>query len=162
MLKLFLLVSCYISVTSYADDYPKTIQERKNDEIGSILDGKGLIFTPGRIKNESTKSDGGKSNKFLWQAAVETMNFVPLQSSDSAGGIIITDWYSPKSQPTYSFKINIFIKDNVISPDSIEVKVYERRLKNNQWIQDQRESKIGGDLERKILNRARDLYIKTK
>ena len=33
-------------------------------------------------------------NPFLWRAALETINFMPLSAADQVGGTIITDWYS--------------------------------------------------------------------
>ncbi|RYE06280.1 MAG: DUF3576 domain-containing protein [Rickettsiaceae bacterium] len=160
LLRLLLLLNCFglLSSYSYAKDYPKTIQERKNDNFGSILDSKGLIFTPRRIRNESTKTEGRQSNKFLWQAAIEAVSFMPFKSSGSNSGVIITDWYSAQSTSTYCFRVDISIKDNVINPDAIEVKAYERRMKNNQWQGSQNAPAIGVDFEKKILNRARELY----
>lgn len=154
-----------ISITNImnccADDYPQSRQEREVEEMDSFLGGEGLTFRPGRIKNETTKSGSTSVNKFLWQASIEMINFAPLSSVDSAGGVIITDWYSPKNKPTYSFKINIFIKDDIISPDAIEVKIFERVLKNNNWLQEDKISDTAMILEKKILNRARDLYIQS-
>ena len=141
------------------DQYPKTANERKADEMGSILGGDGLTFTPGKIKSDSTKSGTHNVNKYLWKATIDVVNFAPLQSSDNAGGVVITDWYSPKNKPNYSFKINVFIHDNVISPDSIEVKVFERTLKNGGWVQADKTSDLAIALENKILRLARELYI---
>jgi hypothetical protein len=159
---LFFTISSMMTVqVACADDdkYPKTVQERKIEEMGSILGGEGLTFSPSKIKNDSTKSGTYNVNKYLWQAAISVVNFAPLQSSDNAGGVIITDWYSPKGKPNYSFKINVFIRDNVISPDSIELKVFERTLKNGQWVQGDKTSDLAIALENKILRLARELYI---
>ena len=38
-------------------------------------------------------------NSYLWRAALETLSFMPLTQADSAGGVIITDWYSNPEQP---------------------------------------------------------------
>lgn len=142
-----------------ADDYPKTEKEQKWDEVGSIAGEEGLIFRPGRIKNESTKAVGCSVNKYLWQSAIETLNFTPLASADSNGGVIITEWYSPRAKPNFRFKINIFIKDDTIHPDSIEVKVFEEILKNKQWVLNENTSNLAVTLEDKILRRAREIYI---
>lgn len=162
-IKVFLLIitSTIALQANFADDdkYPKTVQERKAEEMGSILGGEGITFSPSKIKNDSTRSGTHNVNKYLWQAAINVVNFAPLQSSDNAGGVIITDWYSPKNKPNYSFKINVFIRDNVISPDSIEIKVFERTLKNGQWLQADKTSDLAIALENKILRLARELYI---
>ncbi|WP_347938741.1 DUF3576 domain-containing protein [Rickettsia oklahomensis] len=156
---LFFVISAISSTSILADDYPKTEREQKWDEVGSITGEEGLVFRPGRVKNESTKAVGSSVNKYLWQAALETISFVPLASVDSNGGVIITEWYSPRSNPNFQFKINIFIKDDVISPDSIEVKVFEKMLKSKQWVLNQNTSNLAITLEEKILRKARDIYI---
>lgn len=143
----------------FADDYPKTEQEQKWDEVGSIAGEEGLVFRPGRVKNESTKAVGSSVNKYLWQAAIEVVSFAPLASADSNGGVIITEWYSPHSKPNFRFKINIFIKDDIIHPDSIEVKIFEEVLKNKQWVLNENTSNLAIALEDKILRKAREIYI---
>jgi len=142
-----------------ASDYPKTRDERKAEEIGSIAGSEGVVFRPGKIKNDATKSNIANVNKFLWQATIETLNFVPLASVDSAGGVIITDWYSPKNKPEFSYKINVFIKNDTISPDSIEIKVFEQVLRNGRLVHNDKLSDLAITLEDKILRRARALYI---
>ncbi|XVN41475.1 MAG: DUF3576 domain-containing protein [Rickettsia endosymbiont of Argas persicus] len=142
-----------------ADDYPKTESEQKWEEVGSIAGEEGLVFRPGRVKNESTKAVGCSVNKYLWQAAIETLTFTPLASADSNGGVIITEWYSPRLKPNFRFKINVFIKDDTIHPDSIEVKVFEEVLKNKQWVMNENTSNLAITLEDKILRRAREIYI---
>ncbi|MFY9589920.1 DUF3576 domain-containing protein [Rickettsia endosymbiont of Halotydeus destructor] len=139
--------------------YPQSEKETKWEEVGSAAGGEGLVFRPGRVKNESTKASGYLVNKYLWQASIETLNFIPLASADSNGGVIITEWYSPAGKQNYRFKINIFIKDDIIHPDSLEVKIFEEILKNNRWQQSDSKSDLALMLEDKILRKARTLYI---
>ena len=63
----------------------------------SILD---TIFSPG--KPDASAGGGGSGigvNSFLWRASLDTVSFMPLASADPFGGVIITDWYSPRGQP---------------------------------------------------------------
>lgn len=153
-----------ISASSRNDDdqYPKTRDDRKDDEIGSMLGGEGLIFTPGKIKNESTKQTIGTGvNKYLWQAALQVLDFAPLSHTDSNGGVIITDWYSPKTNQNFSYKINVLIKDNVINPEAIEVKVFEKKREKGNWVETNRPSEMANILEEKIIRRAREIYIQS-
>ena len=59
-------------------------------------------------KAEAGKTDlfgnlgGSKSTTFefstsnvLWRASLESLNFLPLNTVDYSGGVIISDWYSP-------------------------------------------------------------------
>ena len=47
-------------------------------------------------------------NIYLWRGALETINFMPLNSADPIGGTILTDWYSHKNE-NERCKLNIFI-----------------------------------------------------
>ena len=50
-------------------------------------------------------------NAYLWRAALETLDFLPLTQADPFGGVIITDWYSPE-RPDERFKLNVYILDS--------------------------------------------------
>lgn len=170
---MFLKVSLFISalmvfsihVFAISDDYPKTLQERKADEMGSLAGSEGVVFKPKKIKNESTKATigtHGLANKYLWHASIDTLDFAPLSIADSTGGVITTEWYSPKGKPQYSYKIQVSIKNDVISLESIDVKVFEKVLKNGQWIQNDKPSNLAIILQDKIILKAREQYIKEK
>lgn len=152
-----LLITC-----AFAGDYPKSRLENEMDEMGSVAGGEGIVFRPGKVKNESTKasvSNVGKVNKYLYQASLDILDLAPLASADSTGGVIVTEWYSTGSSSNTQFKVNVFIKDDVISADAIEVKAFERSRRNGKWSEDYKKSPISIVLEDKILRRARELYI---
>ncbi|CAF3088111.1 unnamed protein product [Rotaria sp. Silwood2] len=155
---------CFLNNNAIAvhTDYPLTEEERKLQEMGSLAGGEGLTFRPSKIKNNSTKSKDYQINKYLWQASVEVLNFIPMASADLNGGLIITEWYSPKENKDFRFKINIIIKDNIISPDSIEVRIFEQTFKKGNWIDHHSTSNLALSIEDKILRKARELYISTE
>src|SRR3546814_1774988 len=33
-------------------------------------------------------------NSYLWRASLDALSFMPLLQADSAGGVVITDWYA--------------------------------------------------------------------
>lgn len=148
-------------VLAVNEDYPEVEAISKMEDMGSIAGEEGLVFRPGRIKNESTKTQEIKVNKYLWQASIETLSHTPLASVDSYGGVIITDWHSPNNKPNFRFKISVFIKDDVISPHAVEVRVFEQILKNDNWVSATDSPNLAISLEDKILRRARELYIST-
>ena len=55
LISALLVTLCPLFDVVAESDYPKTRDERKNDEIGSMVGGGGIIFTPSKTKNESTK-----------------------------------------------------------------------------------------------------------
>jgi hypothetical protein len=143
------------------DDYPKSKADKEMDSTDSVL-GEGIVFTPSKIRNNSTKSNISVAvNKYIWNATIQILDFMPLNSCDMLSGIIITDWHTPHDKPNYAFKINIFINGDVISPESIDIRVFEKVLKNGIWITENKTSNLGKILESKILQKARTLYVST-
>lgn len=166
MTKRFLLLTTLLTLAqgSLASDYPKPRVEREMDDMGSVLQGDGLVFRPSKTKSSTTKARIGNSsvNKYLYQAAIEVLDFAPLELADSKTGKIITEWYSPKGQSDVQIRINVSINDDVISTEAIEVKAYERSRIKSRWSKTHKESAIGSILEDKILRRARTLYQEEK
>ncbi len=161
ILMVILIIFCSGKIWAINDDYPKSKQERQADDIGSIAGEEGITFRPGKIKNESTKAIISPGvNKYLWQASIEILDTAPLASVDSPTGIIITDWYESDDKLGYNIKVNIIIKDDVIDPSAIEVKVFERVKKNNKWVGQTDQTKLASNFEEKIIRRAREIYIK--
>ncbi len=150
-----------LSVSAFAEDdgYPKTREERRSDEMGSMVGGEGIVFRPGKIRNESTKTPGSKVNSFLWQASLEVVDMAPLVVTDSKSGIIVTDWYSDKAHPNRTIKVTVNIIDNIIAPESIDVKIQQKRLKGGRWLEENLDRAMKLDIETKILRRAKALYI---
>ena len=159
-IKLFFLILTllYCATPSLAGDYPKSKVETEMEEMGSLLQGEGIVFRPGKTKSTATKATIGNVNKYLYQAALDVLDFAPLTSADSMGGVIITDWYNPKGEPDAQFKINVFIKGDIISSEGVDVKVYKRTKTSGKWSKDYTESAISSIFEDKIIRKARALY----
>src|SRR3546814_3084016 len=43
-------------------------------------------------------------NSYLWRASLDALYFMPLLQADSAGGVIITDWYAHPQNPGQRLK----------------------------------------------------------
>ena len=50
-------------------------------------------------------------NSYLWRATVDTLSFAPLVTADSAGGVVITDWYIAPNNPAERVKLTAAILD---------------------------------------------------
>ena len=149
-----------VSSTSYAynSDYPKTREEKRAEEAGSILGGEGLVFHP-KVRNESTKTESS-TNTYLWNAALEVLSMAPLMIKDEHSGTIVTDWYSASKSPNESDKVTVTILGDVIAPESLNVQYVRRVLKNGRWLESDVKPETLMDIEMRIINRARELYIK--
>lgn len=149
------------NVFSYASDYPQTRTEREMEEMGSFLSGDGIIFRPSRARSNATSGKIGNVNKYLYQASIEVLKFAPLASADSKGGTVITEWYSPGDQKNTQFKVTVYIKADLITPEGLEVIAFERKKVKGKWSQEYQISPIAKILEDKIIRKARDLYLQS-
>jgi hypothetical protein len=128
---------------------------------GSIFGDGGLQFGFGKGVNRSANNQnpgtGLGVNAYLWRGALETLSFMPLASADPFGGTIITDWYSPPGVSDERFKVNAFIVGRELRSDAVRVSVFRQVLVNGQW-QDAPVSNLTvGDIENRVLDRARQL-----
>ena len=65
----------------------------------------------------------------MWRASLDILNFLPLVNADYGGGIIITDWYSPKQKDNESIKITVRFLSNEIRPDGLEILIFKKKCK---------------------------------
>ncbi len=160
---LFSIFSAMILFTAqvFASDYPQTQVEREMEEMGSLVGGEGIIFRPTKERSNATKAKIGNVNKYLFQASIEILKFAPIASADSKGGAIITEWYTPKDQKNTQFKVTVYIKDDLITPEGLEVIAFERKRIDGKWSEDHQSSPIAKVLEDKIIRKARDLYLQS-
>jgi hypothetical protein len=62
----------------------------------------------------------------LWKATLKTLDFIPLQSVDYAGGILITDWYSDEKNTGDFIKITIKFLDNEVRSNSLNITSHKK------------------------------------
>ena len=62
--------------------------------------------------------------------ALKTLDFIPIQSANYSGGVLVTDWYSNSLDSNSSIKIEVRFKSTELSPSSIDVLSYKRTCKN--------------------------------
>ena len=106
---------------------------------GGGLFGDGGLDVMGVISGEKTNTGlaggvGMPINPYLWKASLETINFMPLSSTDPFAGTIITDWYTSESNTGERCKLNIFINGIELKTDNLKVLSFCQNLKNNQWV----------------------------
>jgi hypothetical protein len=126
----------------------------------NILD----AFGPGKKSGLGGAGGGGIGvNSFLWRATLDTVLFMPLNSADPFGGVIITDWYTPPEAPSERFKMNIYILGRQLRADGLRVAVFRQaQSSNGNWINASVKSETSISLENQILTRARQLRVAAK
>ncbi|WP_029012318.1 DUF3576 domain-containing protein [Niveispirillum irakense] len=96
-------------------------------------------------------------NAYLWRAALDTVDFMPITQADPFGGVILTDWYSPPATPSERFKINLYILDAALRADGVRATVFRQELRNGIWADAPVTAETNTQLEESVLTRARQL-----
>jgi len=100
-------------------------------------------------------------NSFLWRASLETLNFMPLDSVDPYGGVIITDWHSDSATPNERFKVTVYILDTRLRADGLKASVFKQILDDaDNWKTANIDPDTEIQIENSILTRARELRIR--
>ena len=130
---------------------------------GGLLGKKGSmnIFGNNDDSESNVASVGMPINPYLWRASLETINFMPLSSTDPFAGLIITDWYTSEQKTDERCKLNIFINGKELKTTNLKVASFCQNLKNNQWVNIQSNNENNIKLENAILNKAKKLKLST-
>lgn len=96
-------------------------------------------------------------NSYLWRATLETLSFMPLAQADSAGGVIVTDWYSNPQNPNERVKLSVSILDQDLRADALRVAATREVLQGGAWVAAPVQAATVQKLEDIILTKARDL-----
>jgi hypothetical protein len=96
-------------------------------------------------------------NSYLWRASLDALSFMPLLQADSAGGVIITDWYANPSNPGERMKVTVSILDQDLRADALRVAASRQTAVAGGWVDAPVQAATVQKLEEIILTRARDL-----
>lgn len=145
-----------------ADEY-QDYQSQQGGDRGKLLGDQGLVFGIGKGNTARAANDGAALgvNAYLWRGALDTLAFMPLASADPFGGVIITDWYQPPSTPDERFKATAYILGRQLRADGIRVSIFRQVSQNGQWVDSAVSPTTTGEIENKVLARARELRAQT-
>ncbi len=112
-------------------DYPRGKRSGESHGYGpqdDMFGSDGIsLFGGGDSSGGGDAGGGGIAvNGFLWRASLDTVSFMPVNSADPFGGVIITDWYSPPESPNERFKMNIYILGRALRADGVRVSVFRQ------------------------------------
>ena len=125
----------------------------------------GLAACGGNAAKESRDNSRGVQgasigvNGYLWRATLDTLAFMPLQSADPYGGVVITDWYVNPEKPDERFKCTVYILDTRLRADGISAAVFRETLVNGAWVPAAVSPDTNVALENAILSKARQLRL---
>ena len=157
-LSFFLLTSCNylkskdndMAGLSAPEKRRKNIEEGRGAGLGNIM------------RRGSTNYEFSSSNP-LWRASLATLDFMPMNTVDYSGGMIITDWYNDGSNDD-SLKITVRFLSNEIRSDSLKIILHSKKCSpnNNCKISLLNNSKIQEELHSVILKKAAVLEKESK
>jgi Domain of unknown function (DUF3576) len=133
------------------------------NDRSSIFGQSGLGVGLGGKQQQPNDSGGGIGvNGFLWRATLDTVSFMPVNSADPFGGVIITDWYAMPDVPSERFKMNVYILGRSLRADGVRVAVF-RQVQDGQsgWVDASVPDSTNTRIEDAILMRARQLRFDT-
>ena len=116
-----------------------------------------MCVAPSRSKSSKVKAPADNAaaigvNGYLWRATLDTLSFMPLQSADPYGGVIVTDWYTNPEKPDERFKCTVYILDSRLRADGLNVAVFKQnRDASGAWIDAPSASQTETDIENAIL-----------
>ena len=64
-------------------------------------------------------------NKYIWNAALDVLNFLPLQSADPFSGVIVTGYGTPPGGRT-AYRATIYVRDPALEARSLNVALATR------------------------------------
>ena len=147
----------YIRV-SHVESLTKTSLDTQERTIKSYAKSNG--FDIDYVYSEVVSGGVGMPiNPYLWKASLETIDFMPLSSTDPFAGTIITDWYISQTNENERCKLNIFINGQELKTENLKVLSFCQDLKNNQWVNKNTNKEDNIKLENAILNKAKKLKI---
>ena len=150
------------NIRPVADTEYNDYREPQGGERGRLAGDQGLVFGVGKGRG-SQNNDGAALgvNAYLWRGALDTLAFMPLASADPFGGVIITDWYQPPSSTGERFKATAYILGRQLRADGVRVSIFRQVLQNGQWTDASVSQTTTGEIENKVLARARELRAQT-
>lgn len=96
-------------------------------------------------------------NAYLWRASLDALSFMPLLQTDSAGGVIVTDWYANPGNPGERMKVSVAILDQDLRADALRVSASRQVSQGGAWVDAPVQAATVQRLEDIILTKARDL-----
>ena len=155
--RFFLLFCAILQACSTAEktDINKADAEKVTSTSTDQVKKKGIVLIDDNGKfGDLFKSGGdeiGSVNKYLWQASIEVLNFLPINSADPFSGIIV---FSKGKAPgsSQSYDATVYISDPALDARSLSVTVRS----SDGTIS----SAAKREIESAILSRARQLRLK--
>jgi len=153
-----LLILCFVlqaCSTAEKTDIENANEEEVTSTTTDQTKKKGIVLLDdnGRLGDffKSGSDEIGSVNKYLWQASIEVLSFLPINSADPFSGIIVFGkGKAPGSSQSYD--ATVYVSDPALDARSLNVTVRSSSGTIS--------SAAKREIERAILSRARQLRLK--
>jgi hypothetical protein len=95
---------------------PISVAERERAERGSVFD----LF-----ENSSDPNVTVAVNKYIWNAALEVLNFLPIQNADPFSGLIVPGFGTPPGGG-HAYRATILVQDPALDARSLNLALQSR------------------------------------
>ena len=152
-----LLGGCSNSKALQADQYNDP--RYRGPGFGSLSSDGGTLFSTAKSRSDNADQGGAGLgvNAYLWRGALDTLSFMPLAQADPFGGVINYDWYQPPASQGERFKATAYILGRQLRADGVRVTIFRQVLDNGVWVDQPVAPSTTGEIETKVLARAREL-----
>lgn len=123
----------------------KRLERDKTNLFGNLSGNKGTTFE-------------FSTSNVLWRASLESLDFLPLNTIDYSGGLIISDWYS-SDLSNESIKIEVRFLSNELKASSVKVKSFKKTCNTNQCKTIKMKDSFNQKIKNNIIAKARDIKI---
>ncbi len=120
--------------------------------------GFGSNDSQGRV-NLAPKTTALGVNGYLWQATLDTLNFMPIDQADPAAAVILTGWHSEPSDLNERVKLTVQFTAQALRSDGVKVTVLRQIRENNIWVAAPVQASTALTIEEAILTKARMLKV---
>ena len=164
-LLIFFLILPILSCSAFKADVDPITGKKIRKEADLMKRGEDFAKEKGGIFNSKKSGRGGTNYDFatsniIWRATLESLDFVPLQSANYSGGILVTDWYSNDINSNESIKIEVRFLSDLVSPNSLKIISYKKTCINTNCKITKLSESFNNKLLSSIMVKVRELKVK--
>ncbi|KMW58623.1 hypothetical protein AIOL_003601 [Candidatus Rhodobacter oscarellae] len=98
------------------ENTPAAIERRERQESGTIWD----LFATTDDPNVTVEV-----NKYIWNAALDVLNFLPIEAADPFSGVIVTGYGTPPGGGR-AYRATIYVQDPALDARSLNLALQSR------------------------------------
>ena len=114
------------------------------------------------VQSQTEKQLPENVNKYLWQASLDKLAVLGIETENSEEGRIITAWKTPTGVSSERFKIVAEINSGELRADALDVKSYKEVRRGNGWVKIAPSQGFENSIAQAIIKQAKVLYINDK